>query len=144
VRELFLEYADTLGFSLCFQSFERELAHLPGAYAPPSGSLLLATLEDTAAGCVALHAIAAQIAEVKRLYVRPRFRGQGLGKILVQRIIAAARAIGYEKLQLETVEPRMPTAVTLYRLLGFQEIAPYRADPIEGALYMELRVAKSE
>ena len=142
MRELFREYADSLGYSLCFQSFERELAQLPGDYAPPAGRLLLATIADTAAGCVALQEIAPQVSEMKRLYVRPRFRGRGLGKILAQRIIAEARAIGYQKLHLETVEPMMMTAVALYRNLGFQEITPYRLNPIEGALYMELRLGK--
>lgn len=144
MRELFLEYANSMAFSLCFQSFETELAQLPGDYAPPAGRLLLATISDAPAGCVALHKIAPEGSEMKRLYLRPRFRGQGLGKILAQRVIAEAREIGYLKLRLDTVEPMMKTAVALYRSLGFQEIAAYRSNPIEGALYMELRLGKDE
>ena len=140
VRELFAEYAQSLGFSLCFQGFDRELAGLPGDYAPPEGRLLLLTLANDAAGCVALHKIDGSICEMKRLYVRPQFRGQGVGKILAERVIAEAREIGYTKLRLDTVEPVMRTAVAMYRSLGFREIAPYRRNPIEGALYMELQL----
>jgi ribosomal protein S18 acetylase RimI-like enzyme len=138
VRELFIEYAESLGFSLCFQSFDNELAELPGDYGAPHGRLLLATIDDKAAGCVALHKLDDEVCEMKRLYVRPQFRGKGLGKVLAERIINEARAIGYTKLRLDTVEPVMRTAVAMYRRLGFREIAPYRPNPIEGALYMEL------
>jgi ribosomal protein S18 acetylase RimI-like enzyme len=137
-RALFLEYADSLGFSLCFQSFDEELKSLPGAYAAPSGRLLLALYEQQAAGCVALRNLEANICEMKRLYVRPAYRGKGLGRILVERVIAEARAIGYERMRLDTIASSMQEAVELYRRKGFQEIAPYRANPIEGALYMEL------
>jgi len=140
VRELFLEYAESLSFSLCFQSFDKELAGLPGGYAAPDGRLLLAMFDGQPAGCVALHKIDDHVCEMKRLYVRPQFRGKGLGKALAERIINEARAIGYKKLRLDTVEPVMRTAVGMYRQLGFREIAPYRANPIEGALYMELRL----
>ena len=138
IRELFLEYAQSLSFSLCFQSFDNELAGLPGDYAPPDGRLLLAICDGQAAGCVALHKIDADVCEMKRLYVRPQFRGKGLGKALAERVINEAREIGYKKLRLDTVEPVMRAAVAMYRQLGFQEIAPYRPNPIEGALYMEL------
>lgn len=138
VRELFLEYAKSLGFSLCFQSFDLELAGLPGDYAPPAGRLLLAEYEGQLAGCVALHRLAPEICEMKRLYLRPAFRGKGLGRRLAEIIISEARGIGYQRLRLDTVEPVMKDAVALYRILGFREIAPYRANPIEGALYMEL------
>jgi ribosomal protein S18 acetylase RimI-like enzyme len=138
VRELFLEYAKSLGFSLCFQSFDQELAGLPGDYAPPAGRLLLAEYEGQLAGCVALHRLAPEICEMKRLYLRPAFRGKGLGRKLAEIIISEARGIGYQRLRLDTVEPVMKDAVALYRMLGFREIAPYRANPIEGALYMEL------
>lgn len=140
VRELFLEYAQSLGFSLCFQSFDQELAGLPGDYAPPQGRLLLAAREGKAAGCVALHPISPGICEMKRLYVRPNFRGKGLGKVLAERVIAEGRNIGYKQLRLDTVEPRMKTAVAMYRKLGFREVPPYRPNPIEGALYMELQL----
>ena len=138
IRELFLEYANSLGFSLCFQSFDQELASLPGDYAQPQGRLLLATREGVTAGCVALHPLRDGICEMKRLYVRPQFRGQGLGKQLADEIIREARAIGYTLLRLDTVAPVMPEAVAMYRKMGFHEIAPYRPNPIEGALYMEL------
>ena len=140
VRDLFLEYAQSLNFSLCFQSFDQELAGLPGDYAPPQGRLLLAEHEAQAAGCVALHALAPGICEMKRLYVRPAFRGKGLGRILAERVLSEARAIGYARLRLDTVEPVMKGAVALYRTLGFREIAPYRPNPIAGALYMELEL----
>ncbi len=95
IRELFLEYAQSLGFSLCFQSFDKELAGLPGDYAPPEGRLLLATYDAAPAGCVALHKLDSSICEMKRLYVRPQFRGKGLGRALAERVIAEARQIGY-------------------------------------------------
>jgi putative acetyltransferase len=139
-RELFLEYAQSLGFSLCFQGFDRELANLPGEYAAPEGRLLLAWKTDQAAGCVALHALAEGIGEMKRLYVRPAFRGMGLGRTLAERAIAEARAIGYTRMRLDTIAATMVEAVGLYRQLGFAEIAPYRENPIASALYMELNL----
>jgi len=140
IRELFLEYAQSLGFSLCFQSFDKELAALPGDYAAPEGCLLLATHEGQPAGCIGLHRLEPQICEMKRLYVRAQFRGKGLGRALVERVIAEARHIGYNQLRLDTVEPVMQTAVAMYRQLGFREIPPYRKNPIAGALYMELKL----
>jgi putative acetyltransferase len=139
-RELFLEYAQSLGFSLCFQSFDTELAGLPGDYAPPEGRLLLAHYEDQLAGCVALHKLEPGICEMKRLYLRPPFRGRGLGRALADQIIAEARQIGYQLIRLDTVEPVMKDAVGMYRKIGFREIAPYRLNPIAGALYMELEL----
>ncbi|HEX8925365.1 MAG TPA: GNAT family N-acetyltransferase [Terriglobales bacterium] len=139
-RELFLEYAKSLNFSLCFQSFERELSELPGDYSPPDGRLLLAASGSLPAACVALHKLEDEICEMKRLYVRPQFRGKGLGRVLAERVVADAREIGYKRLRLDTVEPVMRDAVALYRKLGFKEIAPYRENPIEGALYMELKL----
>ncbi len=136
-RELFLEYAESLGFSLCFQSFDQELAGLPGDYAPPDGRLLLAKYHGELAGCVALHKLEEGICEMKRLYLRRQFRGKGLGRKLAETIMAEARTIGYRCMRLDTVEPIMKDAVALYRLLGFKEIAPYRANPIQGAMYME-------
>jgi putative acetyltransferase len=139
-REVFLEYAQSLGFSLCFQNFEKELAQLPGDYAPPEGRLLLAEYDGQLAGCVALHKLEPGICEMKRLYLRPQFRGKDLGHALAERIIAEARQIGYQCMRLDTVEPVMKNAVTMYRKMGFTEIAAYCANPIAGALYMELRL----
>jgi putative acetyltransferase len=139
-RELFFEYAQALGFSLCFQNFDHELAALPGDYAPPEGRLLLAEFEGQLAGCVALHQLESSICEMKRLYLRPQFRGKGLGHVLADGIIAQARQIGYQRMRLDTVEPVMKDAVAMYRKIGFQDIAPYRANPIAGAMYMELQL----
>lgn len=138
IRELFLEYAKSLGFSLCFQSFDEELAGLPGDYGPPDGRLLLAEYQGQLAGCVALHKITGDICEMKRLYLRPGFRGKGLGRFLAERILRDAREIGYQRLRLDTVEPVMKDAVAMYRRMGFVEIEPYRANPMAGTLYMEL------
>lgn len=139
-RELFLEYAQSLGFSLCFQNFDQELAGLPGDYSPPDGRLLLAKLADETAGCVAMHKIETDICEMKRLYLRPPFRGKGLGRILANAVIAEARKIDYKFMRLDTVEPVMKDAVELYRRIGFYEIAAYRVNPMPGTLYMELQL----
>ncbi|MGB9359979.1 MAG: GNAT family N-acetyltransferase, partial [Candidatus Sulfotelmatobacter sp.] len=122
------------------QNFDKELAALPGDYAPPAGRLLLAEYEGQLAGCVALHKLDSMICEMKRLYLRPEFRGKGIGRVLAERIIAEARQVGYQRVRLDTVEPVMKDAVEMYRKLGFKEIAPYCANPIAGALYMELQL----
>ncbi len=142
VRELFLEYAQSLNFSLCFQSFDQELAALPGDYAPPFGRLLLAESNGRRAGCVALHRLADGICEMKRLYVRLEFRGQKIGRRLAEAVIAEARSMGYQHMRLDTVAPVMREAVQLYRELGFYEIPAYRSNPMEGTLYMELVLAQ--
>jgi putative acetyltransferase len=139
-RELFLEYAQSLGMNLCFQNFEQELAGLPGHYAPPDGRLFLAEYERQLAGCVALHKWETGVCEMKRLYLRPAFRGKGLGRVLAEAVIAEARNIGYQRMRLDTIEPIMKDAVEMYRKLGFREIAPYRPNPIAGAMYMELQL----
>jgi len=139
-RELFAEYAQSLGMNLCFQNFDQELADLPGDYAPPDGRLLLVDYAGQWAGCVALHKWGDGICEMKRLYLRPAFRGKGLGRVLAESIIAEARAVGYQRMRLDTIEPIMKDAVEMYRKLGFREIAPYRPNPIAGAMYMELQL----
>ena len=142
VRAIFEEYANWLGFDLCFQNFDRELAELPGDYAPPSGRLLLAIEGDKIAGCVALRKWGTDACEMKRLYVRDAFRGRGLGRTLATAVIDEARKIGYKRMRLDTL-PSMIGANRLYESLGFVEIEPYRHNPIEGARFMEL-VLKAE
>jgi putative acetyltransferase len=137
-RELFREYAAWVGDEICFRKFERELAELPGAYAPPEGRLLLAFVGEQLAGCVALRRFAAEIGEMKRLYVRPAFRGSGLGRELAGRLIAEARIARYNVLRLDSL-PRMERAIAMYRGLGFYEIPRYSDNP-EGSVCFEVRL----
>jgi putative acetyltransferase len=136
-RRLFVEYAESLGIDFCFQNFQRELAELPGAYAPPDGRLLLAVENDEAVGCIALRKLADGVCEMKRLYVQPKHRRDGLGRGLVDAVILAAREIGYERMRLDSVS-RLKGAAALYRSLGFTDIPPYRYNPLPDAVYMEL------
>jgi ribosomal protein S18 acetylase RimI-like enzyme len=136
-RSLFREYAGGLEVDLCFQNFDEELATLPGRYAPPDGRLLLAWGGAEASGCVALRRFEEAIGEMKRLYVRPAWRGTGLGRALAKAVIAEARLAGYTKLRLDTLST-MTTAQRLYRALGFHEIPAYRDNPVHGTSYMEL------
>jgi GNAT superfamily N-acetyltransferase len=133
IRVMLREYAAWLDVDLCFQNFEEELAGLPGDYAPPRGRLLFAE----GAGCVALRPIEQEICEMKRLYVRPEYRGSGLGRRLALAIIEEARGIGYRSMRLDTM-PKMDGAQRLYASLGFRDIAPYRYNPEPGARFLEL------
>ena len=139
IRVLFREYEAWLGFDLCFQGFEQELATLPGAYAPPSGRLLLASHNGSIAGCIGLRRFGdwPDICEMKRLFVREPFRGLHIGRALSEAVIDEARQIGYSDMRLDTLE-RMKAARALYISLGFKEITAYRFNPIEGAIFMEL------
>lgn len=137
VRKLFQEYADSLAFGLGFQNFEEELSDLPGEYSRPAGRIFLALWNDEPAACAALRAFGQGDCEMKRMYVRPAFRGKGLGRVLAQRLVADARAAGYDRMLLDT-HPSMREAIALYRSLGFVEIGAYRYNPVEGAVYMAL------
>ena len=141
VREIFREYAAGLGVDLCFQSFDEELAGLPGDYAPPRGALLLASVDGALAGCCALRPLDAadypNAAEMKRLYVRKAFRGFGLGRQLAEAALDAARQAGYATVLLDTLDD-MEAARALYGELGFEEIPPYYHNPIPGAHYLKV------
>ena len=137
-RDLFREYSTWLNVDLCFQNFEKELAELPGKYAPPDGRLFLAFDKEDVAGCVALRSLGDGICEMKRLFVRPDFRGIRLGQKLLDLIVNEAREIGYSKMRLDTLPGRMDRAIEMYRRIGFREIDRYYDNPYSGAMYMEL------
>lgn len=142
-RTLFEEYASGIGISLCFQNFDEELANLPGDYATPDGRLLLAEEDNELAGCIALRKLDDGVCEMKRLFLRPAYRGKGLGKILVESIIDEARKLGYTYMRLDTLPGRMDKAIALYRSIGFVEIERYCENPVEGAKFMELELART-
>jgi len=139
VRALFQEYWASFGFTPCFQNFDSELAALPGKYAPPHGRLLLAMVNGRPAGCVALRRFDQTRGEVKRLYVRPQFRGSGLGKALMKTLAAEARGIGYAELIADTIPKVMATALSMYERLGFEHIEPYSNETPE-AQHIRLRL----
>jgi ribosomal protein S18 acetylase RimI-like enzyme len=139
VRRLFEEYAASLEVDLGFQDFDRELRELPGDYAPPAGRLLLALEGDEPAGCVALRPYGPEICVMKRLYVRPAFQGERLGRRLAEEIVEAGREAGYGLMRLDTL-PSMEAARGLYRSLGFEEIEAYRHNPVHGTTFFQLRL----
>ena len=139
IRNLFEEYAASLDFNLCFQNFSAELAKLPGDYALPSGCLLLAVQGGTATGCVALRRLEGEIGEMKRLYVRPQFRGLGIGKALTEEVVRRAQKIGYKTIRLDTVNS-MVGAQALYKKLGFTDTEPYYFNPLKDVRFMELNL----
>ncbi len=138
-RALFEEYASWLGIDLSFQGFAAELAGLPGPYAPPRGRLLLALIEGRAAGCVALRPLEAEVCELKRLFVRPDYRGRGVGKLLTEKILQEAQGIGYRSMRLDTL-PSMQNAIRLYEALGFKRRAGYYSTPLADTVFMELKL----
>jgi GNAT superfamily N-acetyltransferase len=138
-RELFREYERSIGISLCFQNFAEEVATLPGAYAPPSGRLLIAFVGGHAGGCVAIRQIGDGVAEMKRLYVRPAHRGTGLGRKLAEAVLDEAGAAGYRTVRLDTLAT-MKAAQALYLSMGFTDIPPYNEHPIEGTRFMEKKL----
>ncbi len=140
VKELFLEYAKWLDFPLCFQGFDEELAGLPGKYTPPEGRLYLVLDDGNYAGCIGLRKFEEGICEMKRLYVRPEFRGTGIGDALIQKVILEAKEIGYVTMRLDTIKERMQKAVSLYEKHGFIEIEAYYDNPNPHTLYMELKL----
>ena len=139
VRALLEEYWADFGFTPCFQNFGEEVAHLPGEYSPPDGRLALALVGGQPTGCGALRRLDASRAEAKRLYVRPRFRGLGIGRGLLDWIIAEARHAGYREILGDTM-PVMREAIAMYQRRGFERTAPYNADPTPGAIYLRLRL----
>jgi len=138
IRALFLEYAKSLDFNLCFQNFDKELRELPGEYALPHGRLILCEFSGKPAGCIALKPLEPGICEMKRLYVRPESRGSQLWFKLATHLIYEARRAGYTSMRLDTIRGSMDKAIALYRSLGFKEIPPYYPNPIANALFLEL------
>jgi putative acetyltransferase len=139
VRILLQEYWDSFGFTPCFQNFGDELASLPGAYAPPKGRLALATIDCKVAGCVALRHVDADRAEAKRLYVRPEFRGLGLGRALLEWVMSEARAAGYRELVGDTM-PAMQDALALYGRMGFDRVLPDTEQATPGAIFIRIKL----
>lgn len=139
IHQLFLDYEQFLGVDLCFQGFEEELAKLPGKYAPPKGALLIAVDEKNVAGCVAVRELENDICEMKRLFVRPQYRGNGIGRMLAKAIIDEAVKIGYNRMRLDTLNT-LKEAMKLYESLGFKRIAPYYDNPLPNVVYWEIEL----
>lgn len=142
IKELFQEYADSLSFELDFQDFKEELESLPGKYAPPLGSILVAKENGDTVGCVAVRPLGEEACEMKRLYVKPSHRGRGIGRELALAIIEEAKRLGYKVIRLDTVVA-MKEASALYQALGFRQIDAYCYNPLPGAMYFELKLAES-
>jgi len=141
IKQLFREYANSLEIDLCFQDFEQELQSLPGKYSEPDGRLYIALFNDKVVGCIALRRFNQTSAELKRLYIRNGFRGLGISKRLIQRVIQDAMDTGYKSILLDTLETMKP-AISLYTSFGFEEIESYYDNPIEGAKYFKLDLVK--
>lgn len=139
-RKIFREYETWIDLDLCFQGFEEELTNLPGKYSQPDGRLFLAISDGKVAGCVALRKLEDGICEMKRLFLRDEFRGQKIGNLLIEKLIADAQEIGYKKIRLDTFPPKMEKAVRLYQSHGFTEIKPYYQNPHGETLFMELQL----
>jgi ribosomal protein S18 acetylase RimI-like enzyme len=139
IKQLFLEYINSLKVDLTFQDLETELKTLPGKYAPPNGVLILALINGKEAGCVALRKISDNVCEMKRLYVRDEFRGLGIGKNLVSKVIKEAKGLNYQYIRLDTL-PTMKNAQSLYEMFGFYDIEPYIYNPIKGTRFLELKL----
>lgn len=141
IKQLFLEYAQSLKIDLDFQGFETEFKTLPGKYAPPEGVLILALVDGKVEGCIALRKISEDICEMKRLYVREDYRGLGIGRSLITMILEKAIKLNYLYIRLDTL-PTMKKAQDLYISLGFYDIEPYVYNPITGTRFMELKLKK--
>lgn len=137
IRELFTEYTDMLGIDLTFQGFDEEIHTLPGKYALPKGRLYIAVCDDDLAGCIALRPLDEKCCEMKRLFVRPQFRGLKIGRLLIDTIIAEAKNMQYEYMVLDSL-PSLEKAVSIYKSMGFCETEPYYNNPIPGAVYLRL------
>ena len=137
IRELFTEYTDMLGIDLTFQGFDEEIHTLPGKYALPKGRLYIAVCDDDLAGCIALRPLDEKCCEMKRLFVRPQFRGLKIGKLLIDTIIAEAKNMQYEYMVLDSLSS-LEKAVSIYKSMGFCETEPYYNNPIPGAVYLRL------
>lgn len=138
LRDLFMEYVNSLGFELDFQDYKAEFASLPGKYGAPEGALLLGLWNGHPAGCIAMRPFERHICEMKRMYVKPDFRGIGIARSLVEELIRLARDAGYIYMRLDTIEEFMLPAISLYRSFGFHEIPPYCFNPMKGSRFMEL------
>lgn len=139
VRELFEEYWTSFGFTPCFQNFGAEVAGLPGKYSPPEGRLAIATIGGVPAGCVALRPVDRERCEAKRLYVRPQFRGTGLGRALIDWVVAEAKGAGYREMVGDTMLV-MARALEMYARMGFERTGAYTDEPTSGAIYLRLKL----